>query len=278
MVFLGERGVTRTLFAIGLAAGALGVMPAVAADLGRLSPPAPFYPPPAVARVYNWTGCYLGAQLGGAFGNNTLNGPFAGFQVVDQGVDSAGVLAGGQVGCDLQFAPNWVIGAQIDGAWTNLRGSVTLTGANAIANATGNLGLKADAIATGTGRIGYAANFDSIAGLFYLKGGAAFVENDTSNFLGQLTITAVNPPVSGVVNFSAPESNRWGWTIGLGTEWVVMGNWSVFGEWDYLNFGTQNVTFTDPIFGSNQFSFKQNINELKLGINYRFGNPLPGYP
>jgi hypothetical protein len=31
--------------------------------------------------------------------------------------------------------------------------------------------------------------------------------------------------------------------------------------------------------GSSQLSVKQSINELKLGINYRFGNPLPGqYP
>jgi outer membrane immunogenic protein len=68
------------------------------------------------------------------------------------------------------------------------------------------------------------------------------------------------------------------WTFGLGTEWVLFENWSIFGEWDYLNFGTRNVTFTDPNNGSNQFTIKQNINELKLGVNYRFGNPLPGYP
>jgi hypothetical protein len=73
-------------------------------------------------------------------------------------------------------------------------------------------------------------------------------------------------------------TSRRGWTIGLGTEWVAR-NWSIFGEWDYLNFGTHNVTFTDVKSGSSQLSVKQSINELKLGINYRFGNPLPGqYP
>jgi hypothetical protein len=46
-----------------------------------------------------------------------------------------------------------------------------------------------------------------------------------------------------------------------------------------LNFGTHNLTFTDVNSGSSQLSVKQSINELKLGINYRFGNPLPGqYP
>jgi len=53
------------------------------------------------------------------------------------------------------------------------------------------------------------------------------------------------------------------------------GQSSVFGEWDYMNFGTRNLTFTDPNLGSTQVSVKQQINVLKLGINYRFGNSLP---
>jgi hypothetical protein len=52
-------------------------------------------------------------------------------------------------------------------------------------------------------------------------------------------------------------------------------NWSIVGEWDFLDFGTQTSTFTDPNLGSSQVSAKQHINELKLGINYRFGNRLP---
>jgi outer membrane immunogenic protein len=273
--------VTRLSFAIGIAAAALSTLPAAAADLGALPPPGPFYPPPSVLRVYNWTGCYLGAQLGGAWANNQINGQFAGF-LVNENDSSAAVLAGGQVGCDLQFARDWVIGAQIDGAWTNLTASEALAGSQAIPGGTlglsGNLLLKANVIATGTGRIGYAVNFDNIAGLFYLKGGAAFVNLDTSTFGGQLTATGGGGSVSGAIDFNAPSTSRWGWTIGLGTEWVVASNWSVFGEWDYLNFGTNNVTFTDPNFGSTQVSIRQNINELKFGVNYRFGNPLPGYP
>jgi outer membrane immunogenic protein len=61
----------------------------------------------------------------------------------------------------------------------------------------------------------------------------------------------------------------------VGTEWAVIDNWSIFGEWDYLNFGTQTLTFTDATLGSSQVSIKRQINELKLGINYRFGNSLP---
>jgi outer membrane immunogenic protein len=293
---------------------ALGVMPTAAADLGRFPPPGPFYPPPpAVVRVYNWTGCYLGAQLGGAFADNHLNGPLTargGFDpslggvasittAIDQNAGSTAVIAGGQVGCDLQFARNWVIGAQIDGAWTHLNGSQAFTSSAGLPeqgsiSLSANTIVQANVLATATGRIGYAVNFDEIAGLFYLKGGAAFVNYDTYNVKGHTSTIScldgaafdptkgcqsLSSPTNIAVNFGAPPANQWGWTIGLGTEWVVDGNWSIFGEWDYLNFGTHNLTFTDVNSGSSQLSVKQSINELKLGINYRFGNPLPGqYP
>jgi len=284
--------VTKIPFAIAIAAAALSIVPAEAADLGRFPPAARFYPPPPpLLRVYNWTGCYLGAQLGGAFADNKVNGDFAGFLFV-QNDSAAAALVGGQVGCDLQFARNWVIGAQIDGAWTNLTGSEALKGSQGLPqNGTfalsGNLILKNNIIATATGRIGYAVNYDAIAGLFYLKGGAAFVNNDTSNFNGATTTTtcavfdplkgcqSFNSPVSSAFAFNAPSANRFGWTIGVGTEWAVVDNWSVFGEWDYLNFGTRSVAFTDANLGSSQVSVKQHINVLKMGINYRFGNTLP---
>ena len=111
---------------MGVVAAAFGVMPALAADLGRF-PPRAFYPPPPVVRVYNWTGCYLGGQLGGAFANNQINGNFNTFVPGTQNADGSGplavnlttpladnagstaVTAGGQGGCDLQVARNWVI-------------------------------------------------------------------------------------------------------------------------------------------------------------------------
>jgi outer membrane immunogenic protein len=304
--------VTRTSLAIGLAAAALGVMPAAAADLGRF-PPGPFYAPPPVLRVYNWTGCYLGVQLGGAFANNQLNGQFSTIVPVSPNGDGTGggivnlttpiannagstaVTIGGQGGCDLQVSRNWVIGAQVDGVWTHLSGSEGFTGSAGLSEQ-GHIDqkatalIKANALATATGRIGYAVNFDSIAGLFYLKGGAAFVNYDTYNITGNNAVTtcATFDPKQGCTsfnsannpfNFTAPSTSRWGWTIGLGTEWVVFGNVSIFGEWDYMNFGSHSTTFPDPNAGTSQLSVKQSINELKLGINYRFGNPLPGqYP
>jgi outer membrane immunogenic protein len=134
--------VTRISFATAIAVAALSTAQAMAADLGRFPPPSRYYPPTApLLRVYNWTGCYLGAQLGGAFADNHINGPLTATgsfdpnlggvasltTAIDQNAGSTAVIAGGQAGCDLQFARNWVIGAQIDGAWTHLNGSQALT-------------------------------------------------------------------------------------------------------------------------------------------------------
>jgi outer membrane immunogenic protein len=293
--------VKRTSFAIGLVAAVLGIAPAAAADLGAFPAPMGFYPPPPVVRVYNWTGCYLGGQLGGAFANNQINGQFVtptgvGGDLITPIANNAGATAvtiGGQGGCDLQVARNWVIGLQGDGVWTHLSGSQGITASTGLPVPGGGILsatalTQANILATATGRIGYAVNYGSIAGLFYLKGGAAFVNYNTYNITGNTAASVCNtipPPAGGCTsfttsnqpfNFNAPSTNQWGWTIGLGTEWVVAGNWSVFGEWDYLNFGNHSVTFTDPDAGSNSLTVKQTINELKLGINYRFGNPLPG--
>lgn len=287
----------RTSFAIRIAAAVLSITPAVAAELSRFPPPERFFPPPPVLRVYTWTGCYLGTQIGGAFADNHLSGqlitpvPAAAADLITpvaNNASSTAVIAGGQVGCDLQFARNWVVGAQIDGVWTHLSGSQGITGSAGLPeqghiDLSANAVLQANFLATATGRIGYAVNYDAIAGLFYLKGGAAFVNYDTTNISGNAATTTCavfdpakgcqtfNAPVNAPFTVSAPSTNRWGWTFGLGTEWLVSENLSVFGEWDYLNFGTHTLTFTD----ANQLSVKQSINELKLGINYRFGNSPP---
>ena len=86
-----------------------------------------------------------------------------------------------------------------------------------------------------------------------------------------LRITVVTP-----FNFAASET-RVGWTVGAGVEWAVWENWSVKLEYDYLDFGSRTVTFNDPLSGAANISVSQRISEVKLGVNYRFGSPLPRY-
>jgi outer membrane immunogenic protein len=66
-----------------------GLGSAIAADL-PVKAPSPYSPVP----VWNWSGFYLGAHLGGAFGNFRNNSPtFAG-----PGGSSGSVMGGGQLG------------------------------------------------------------------------------------------------------------------------------------------------------------------------------------
>src|SRR5260370_24921300 len=89
--------------------------------------------------MFSWTGCYIGANIGGGWGRNEFSDPadpkvagcsrgaatfFVGW--LSPGslqVDPSGVLGGGQVGCDYQFAPNWVVGIEGEGSGADIRGS-----------------------------------------------------------------------------------------------------------------------------------------------------------
>ena len=82
--------------AIVLAAGQAG-----AADLPRKAPAYTPPPPPPMT----WTGCYIGANIGGAFGDASVT-----FNSGEVSSNGSGFAGGGQIGCDYQFAGGWVFG------------------------------------------------------------------------------------------------------------------------------------------------------------------------
>jgi len=84
---------------------------------------APVYKP-AAAAVYDWTGCYVGGNIGSGWQKTTSTDaePGGGTFLEDAGTNTGtGVVGGGQIGCDYQFAPKWVLGIQgmFDGAGVN---------------------------------------------------------------------------------------------------------------------------------------------------------------
>jgi outer membrane immunogenic protein len=300
----------------GIAILALFATPAMAGDLPINAPIyAPLYraPPPIVA--FSWTGCYVGGHVGGGFVDkkfgqfvdsavpSTFGAPTSA-AISDNSTDlgSTGLLVGGQVGCNVQFAANWVIGIEADASWSNRQGGGlssqqtngavlvgTLPGITTSFNSSGNASSVTDFIATATGRLGY--TFGRLGqGMVYAKGGAAWVR-DRDQFVGQVSTGACgsvqvappppvcvsnNPTILTPFNFTASET-RVGWTVGTGVEWAVWENWSVKLEYDYLDFGSRTVTFNDPLLGAATINVSQRISEVKLGVNYRFGSPLPTY-
>jgi outer membrane immunogenic protein len=229
---------------------ALGSASAVAADLpARTYTKAPAY----IAPVYNWTGIYVGAHVGGAFGNDSSIG-VAGFTNSN---NDAAFLGGGQIGADYQFSPNWLIG--IEGQISGLSNNDHTASNGAFA-----LSSKNDWLASVTGRLGYVWG----PGVIYAKGGVAFRDN---NGLSLVTVPG------GVATAFTTNRDDVGYTVGGGVEYMFAPAWSAKLEYQYYNFGTTNVTTAAAPFPAGaSANFREDLHTVKAGINYHFnwGGPV----
>jgi outer membrane immunogenic protein len=230
---------------VALAAGtALSACSAMAADLPVA--PAPVVPVAyAPAAIYNWTGVYIGGHAGGGFANSSWSDPFGGGSNAFSG---SGFLGGAQVGANLQLN-RLVLGVEGDFTWTDLKGS----GTDSIGDI---IGTNTNWTSTVTGRIG--AAFDRL--LIYGKGGVVFAQ-DHSSFTDIFA------------NSASTTFTRTGWIAGAGLEYGITRNWSVKVEYDYLGFGSQALNFTTPTTALYTSSANLNVQEIKAGVNFRFGGP-----
>jgi outer membrane immunogenic protein len=245
----------------------LGIGAASAADLAaRPYTKAPVYGPAPVS----WSGCYIGGNVGGGWDSfNAGQVAFAGVPTpfVDYGGNNgSSMIGGGQIGCDYQFAPRWVIGIQGQADFG------TINSSNAVAAFPGiTAQFQVKNIETLTGRVGYLV---APAVLGYVKGGAAWTNTSAS---------AVVVP-GGFVGESA-NFTMTGYTVGGGLEWMFAPGWSVFGEYNYMDFGTKNVNFpsTGIVPGFGPAGALADTNAVRLttqtaiaGINYKFnwGGPV----
>lgn len=255
--------------ALGMLAAVVMTGSAVAADM------APRYTkaPPAPVAVYNWTGCYIGGNVGGAWHNINQNVPrtTAGTTFVpplDLGsADSGGdVIGGGQVGCDYQFAGRWVVGIQgmFDFGNTNSRNN--LPDARLAGLGTPYQTTRTRDLYTVTGRIGYLF-MPQLLG--YIRGGGAWTN----------TYTAIFGTAPALFLSESANSNRTGYTVGGGLEYMFAKGWSVFGEYNYADFGRKDITFTagpGTVGAPSITSTRLSIQTALVGVNYKFNfaNPV----
>src|SRR5271163_3694740 len=161
---------------LGGAALSLLTVSAFAADIAvprpMMSPP---LPPP-----FTWTSCYGGLRAGGGLGQSDLTDT-AGVVSATSGFSSAnlnisGYMLGGQIGCDYQFAPNWVVG--IEGAVTGgaIGGNTTIALPLVAAGDTATYKETTDFLMSATARVGYAWD----RWMLYAKGGVAGAGNKYS--------------------------------------------------------------------------------------------------
>jgi opacity protein-like surface antigen/outer membrane protease len=250
---------------------AAGAHYAIAADM-------PFMAPPPIS-TYNWTGLYVGAQVGAATGTANFADPF-GTSIFGDKVTTPGFLVGGQIGYNWQ-APNstWVFGVQADANWLTADGTNTCFAFNGLLNSA-TCHADPNAIGTLTARGGYAFG-PSGRTLLYAKGGAAWLNEKVDTITNNGNITLGGIPVPNLTTNAS--STLLGWTVGAGLEQAVAPGWTVFVEYDYLNFrslaiGTPEsiIQVTPGVNGYNIFPpsatrVSQDIHELKLGVNYKFG-------
>src|SRR5262245_18826728 len=95
-----------------IAAAAVSINAASAADLRRPAPAPVTKAAPPVAAVYSWTGCYVGG--GGGYGLFDQEVRFVDSGTLSNDVGGRGWFGTVQVGCDYQISPSIVIGAFAD--------------------------------------------------------------------------------------------------------------------------------------------------------------------
>jgi outer membrane immunogenic protein len=227
-----------------LAAGtAVCIGSALPADLPRPAAPPPVAPVVYAPPVYNWSGFYIGGNVGAGFAHSSWSDPFIG---THDTFDKTGFIGGGQVGVNWQINA-LVLGVEGDFDWTGLKGS----GHDSLGN---TINTNAQWTSTVTGRIG--AAFDRL--LVYGKGGVAFAH--------------VNEGLTDVFGGVASASQtRTGWTAGVGLEYAFAPNWSAKIEYDYLGFGSDTVNFATAHFPAYNTNASLNVQEVKAGINFKFG-------
>lgn len=235
--------------------------PSRAADLDVYPVKAPF------AARFSWTGCYLGGQVGSAWTSKDATDPVALVQnglggvtvgTTTASMTSTGALVGGQIGCDYQFTPSWVLG--VEGATAATTNSAT--GQFALQNPGDSeaIALKTDLVSSVTGRLGYAVDH----WLLYGKGGVAWASNKYS----------ITGSYTGIPFDAEGQDVRLGWTAGAGVEWAFAEDWSARLEYDYYDFGRNNVLMIDGGNGGTNpgyngpVSFRQTMQTVKLGVNF----------
>jgi len=262
------------------AALSLLAIPAFGADLEpEMQVKAPPVPPP-----FTWTGCYGGAHVGGGWASKSLTDPV---QLVQDSFSAApvttgvtavsfspmGFVGGGQIGCDYQFAPTWVVGIEGAASGSTLKGSTTVGLPLGLPGEAASVSGAMDLVPSVTARIGYAAD----RWLFYLKGGVAW---EGSNFSVGNSINVAGTTL--LVNASG-SGTQTGGLLGMGVEYAFLPNWSAKLEYDYIDFGTRSFSAsigTNAAFAATGLaalsgaqvpvSITENEHLIKAGVNYRF--------
>lgn len=184
--------------------------------------------------LYNWTGFYVGANIGYGWGRASD----------DAGATSNmnGLIGGGQIGYNWQMN-QLVLGVEADfqgsgqkNSGTGFIGAVPVTASDRIRY-----------FGTVRARVGYA--WDRT--LLYVTGGYAY--------------TNVGADITTPFGTASSNTTKSGGTVGAGIEYAFAGPWTAKLEYLYVDTGTQSVTLLGV---TDNVRIKNHI--ARVGLNYRF--------
>jgi len=243
----------RNVFKLTSAALALlgSVAVANAADLAM----APVEPAPPIVYAFSWTGFYVGANIGYGFGGDDRVGERSDFGSNFPNVDKfelSGVFGGLQGGYNYQMG-SFVFGLEADIQAAGIDDDINAS--TGIIDWTGKSELNW--FGTVRPRIGFAWD----RALIYATGGVAFggVDYKIHADDGFTTLDQKN------------DDTLVGYAVGAGVEYAFTDNWTAKLEYQYVNFGSENVSGTTAD-GSAVWTTVEtpDFHSVRLGINYKF--------
>jgi outer membrane immunogenic protein len=248
---------------------------ASAADLGTAAPA--YTKAPAYARVSNWSGFYIGGNVGYGWGNgNTDILPSHDNAILfHTSLDGnpKGVFGGAQLGYNWQLS-SIVAGLEADIQGSGIRGSskaTSLADSSTILSPgtldTASTNSELSWFGTIRGRLGVTVTPDL---LLYGTGGLAYGQIKNS-----ANVQIADPPFND--SWPASISNtKTGWAAGAGAEWMFARNWSAKIEYLHIDLGNSSATATDvvssggPFTDTTKYNWKNQYDTVRAGVNYHF--------
>ena len=201
----------------------------------------PVVAPIVDAAPADWQGGYAGLTLGYAFkGKDDVGvggGPVP--SVTPDKLDLSGANAGVHVGYRWQRG-NWVVGPELSYEGGNIKDSFSTGGYDASSKVKNMYALRL--------KTGYTVSPDM---LVYGIAGVGRAKIDYSVVGGGADIK--------------DSYNKTGYILGLGVEKQINAKWSVTGEYEYADFGSENLS--DGTYDTNA---TPQYNNIKLGVNFKF--------
>jgi outer membrane immunogenic protein len=247
------------------------------------------------APVRNWNGVYVGANIGGGWGSNSVgyapNDPQAvnlfgaGGEPPPAAFDFSGVLGGVQLGYNHQFSRAWLIGIEADFDGSGVSGSGSTSGVFApyyMAPFKAPVQQRLDWFGTLRARLGYLPTNDL---LVYGTGGFAYgrvVQSgswDTDVPVGfgggAYAVNCADVSPSCLAGSSSRVAT--GWTVGAGLEYAVLRNWTLRAEYLHVSMagGSTTETVLGDTSGASPSSFnaafgRVGFNTARVGLSYQF--------